>query len=359
MQVKRPTLLVDEKKVRKNIDKMVCYANSQKVQLRPHFKTHQSSDIAEWYREAGVTKITVSSVSMAQYFQNDWNDITIAFPYNILESEEVDALAKRVRLNVLIESQTSLDHLQKHTSASLGYFLKIDVGTHRTGIDPNQLDLIQKLIESGNDNVHFKGLLAHAGHSYRARSKEEILKIHKMAKEDLLSVGERLGTKLFVSYGDTPSCSVSSSLEGIDEIRPGNFAFYDVMQANIGSCSLQDVAVAMACPVVAIHEGRQEAVVYGGGVHFSKDSIQNNSGSPFYGEVVHFSNDGWEHKGDAVLSRISQEHGIVKGTEEMISQLRIGDILGVLPIHSCMSADLMPGYFTFDGKPLNKAPKIL
>jgi len=34
---------------------------------------------------------------------------------------------------------------------------------------------------------------------------------------------------LLISYGDTPSCSIAENFDEVDEIRPGNFVFYDVM----------------------------------------------------------------------------------------------------------------------------------
>ena len=40
--------------------------------FRPHFKTHQSIEIGEWFRESGVNKITVSSLTMANYFGRFW-----------------------------------------------------------------------------------------------------------------------------------------------------------------------------------------------------------------------------------------------------------------------------------------------
>ena len=59
--------------------------------FRPHFKTHQSATIARWFREVGVKQIAVSSVAMAYYFyKHDWDDIHIAFPYNILEYQELN-----------------------------------------------------------------------------------------------------------------------------------------------------------------------------------------------------------------------------------------------------------------------------
>ena len=80
---------------------------------------------------------------------------------------------------------------------------------------------------------------------------------------------------LLISMGDTPGCSVAEDFTGIDEIRPGNFVFYDLTQNRVGSNSIEQIAVAMACPVVAIHKDRREIIVYGGGVHFSKDRLEN------------------------------------------------------------------------------------
>ena len=80
----RPTLLIDQHKCADNIARMVAKAAKNDVRLRVHFKTHQSAQIGEWIRSKGVVSIAVSSVKMAGYFANhDWNDITIAFPFNI------------------------------------------------------------------------------------------------------------------------------------------------------------------------------------------------------------------------------------------------------------------------------------
>ena len=103
MQISQPTLLVDEKKCRKNIQKMLKKAKSHKLIFRPHFKTHQSLEIGKWFKELGTNKITVSSLKMAEYFSCQWKDITVAFPLNILEMHTVNELAKKITLNVCIE----------------------------------------------------------------------------------------------------------------------------------------------------------------------------------------------------------------------------------------------------------------
>ena len=75
----KPTLIVDRAKTEEKIRWMLEKASKSKVRFRPHFKTHQSAEIGDWFRKAGCTAITVSSFDMAAYFaQHGWDNITIA-----------------------------------------------------------------------------------------------------------------------------------------------------------------------------------------------------------------------------------------------------------------------------------------
>ena len=71
MNITTPTLLLDEQKCRKNIEKLVQKATDNQLVIRPHFKTHQSHEVGRWFREAGIRQITVSSFAMAAYFVED------------------------------------------------------------------------------------------------------------------------------------------------------------------------------------------------------------------------------------------------------------------------------------------------
>ncbi|KAA3634845.1 MAG: alanine racemase, partial [Bacteroidetes bacterium] len=135
------------------------------------------------------------------------------------------------------------------------------------------------------------------------------------------------------------------------EIRPGNFVFYDLMQVQIGASDFDHIAVAMACPGVAIHESRNEIVVYGGGVHLSKDRLEDEEFGTIYGRVVEPEGGGWGKVVPGMYIRsLSQEHGVVVAPPEEIAKYEIGDYLVVLPVHSCMSADLLRKYLTTEGK---------
>ncbi|MFV0375749.1 MAG: hypothetical protein ACK5JD_00445 [Mangrovibacterium sp.] len=65
MDIIRPTLLLDKAVCLRNIARMAERAKAKNLKFRPHFKTHQSAVIGTWYRQFGVSSITVSSVQMA------------------------------------------------------------------------------------------------------------------------------------------------------------------------------------------------------------------------------------------------------------------------------------------------------
>jgi len=358
MKINRPTLIIDEKKARRNIASMAEKAKKLNLIFRPHFKTHQSATVAQWFREIGVTQIAVSSLSMARYFyKHDWDDIHIAFPYNMLEHQELNELAEHIKIKVSIESQEALNHLKSHVKNPIQYMIKTDVGYGRTGIDASNWKLILSLANQGNSTCQFSGLMAHAGHTYDARGLNDIEKTHSTCLQKLETLVEKFIDPPFVSYGDTPSCSVSENFNLISEFRCGNFVYYDVTQTLIGSCTIDQIAVAMACPIVAEHHDRNEVVIYGGAIHFSKDFVMTPQ--KHYGQIVNFTQNGWKILENVYLKKISQEHGIIHFPKNFDkNKFLIGHIIGILPVHSCLTADLMMGQQTLSGLPLEKMIRI-
>jgi len=354
MKIKQPTLFINEAIVRQNIRTMKAKADRSKALFRPHFKTHHSADIGEWFRQEGVNQITCSSVSMASYFVDyGWENITIAFPYNPLEFGEINRLASAIELNIIVESVVALDHIIQNIPTKLNVLIKIDLGAHRTGVEATQEDVLAELLHFDYQQHQLIGLLGHAGHSYTNVDKESAKVIFEKSRQILSDIRQMSQRNLIISYGDTPTCSLLDQFSHIDELRPGNLAFYDMMQYSFGVCKLSDIAVCMVCPVVATHPARNEAVIYGGGVHFSKDHIIVDE-EKYFGAVVPLHEDGWIPNPIAKVVRLSQEHGIISGSNAYISSLKVGDLIGILPIHSCLTADLQGYYLTLDGKLLRK-----
>ena len=360
MKINSPTYLIDKSKCLSNIQKMSIKAKANNLVFRPHFKTHQLAEIGEWYKNTGVDKITVSSIEMAKYFANHgWKDITIAFPLNILELDTIIQLANKIELNVLIDSVEVAEVLRDKIDIPLNYFIEIDTGDHRTGIELTNKKKIDTIISktSENKNLSFSGFLTYPGNTYKATSKEQILSIHENSIKQLRELKNHYSKyfkHLIISIGDTPSCSLSNNFEGIDEIRPGNFVFYDWMQYKLGSCSIDEIAVAMVCPVVGKYPERNEIAIHGGAVHFSKEYIldyQLSESLPVknFGQVIKkvptFKK--VEPLNDCYLSSISQEHGIIKCPDEFLEQTKIGDLVSIIPIHSCLTMNLMKENYIF------------
>jgi D-serine deaminase-like pyridoxal phosphate-dependent protein len=143
--ISTPTLLLDEKTVRRNISVMADKAKQNKVVFKPHFKTHQSVQIGQWFQDVGVEKITVSSVTMAEYFADaGWMDITIAFPCNILQIDRINELAARISLSILVSDANALPVLTQSLTNPVQVYIEIDTGSDRTGWAPHQTDSISK-----------------------------------------------------------------------------------------------------------------------------------------------------------------------------------------------------------------------
>lgn len=354
-KITSPTLVLHKDRCLENIAFMSSKADNLGLKFRPHFKTHQSIEIGNWFRKYPIDGITVSSLKMAEFFaDNNWNSITIAFPVNILESEKINELASRIDLRILIVSRETAKILDNQLTSKLGVYIEIDPGYGRSGIHLSDEVTINELIETINSssNLELCGFYSHAGHSYKSRSEAEILECSKPIIEALSSLKEKLNYP--ICFGDTPSCSVLKHFGEIDQISPGNFVFYDWIQTKIGSCSPNQIAVAMACPVVAKYESRMELLIHGGAVHYSKDYDLLEDGHHYFGQVVENKNPNWGKLiSDCYLKSISQEHGIVSCTQDFFNTTSVGDIISILPIHSCLTADLMGSYLATDGEAIN------
>lgn len=351
--IQKPTLIINSGICRENIRKMLIKAEKSASVFRPHFKTHQSVEVAEIFRQEGVDKITVSSVSMAEKFADaGWKDIFIAFPFNPREINEINLLAQKIKLSLLASCYDSALILSEKVKQNVDVYFKIDIGSHRTGFDPQNQKMINEAIAfiDKNNKLTFRGFAAHAGHTYHANSIDEIKKIYYKSIETLNELKHAVGLppkNVLISWGDTPTCSVIDIFSGVDELRPGNFVFYDLMQLELGVCGFDDIAMIVACPVVAKHPERNEIVIYGGAVHLSKESLQTNEGKTNFGMLVNIDSNGkWSIPKEAhYVSRLSQEHGVISVSDNVMKNTKIGDLLGIIPVHACLAADLIKDHY--------------
>lgn len=347
-KIYEPTLLIDLEKLKANVSKMKAKCEANGLKLLPHFKTHQSAAIGHIIKEQGIEGITVSSIKMARYFANNgFERIHLALPPIQSQREELERLSQKVNLSVNVSQYA---HLKPIEGLKIKVLIDLDPDYGRTGIDINDLESFKRFHDSilENKGLELLGVYVHNGASYKARI--EIDKLHTKVLEKLANVRNVLGNEMNVFFGDTPGCSVANNFVGITHITAGNFVFYDLMQESFAACWESDIAICMACPIIEKHEGKNEFIIHGGAVHFSKDRMLNKHGLTIYGKMVHLSNNSWSSsiRGCNLIS-LSQEHGIIKVNNDVFEQYKVGDVIGILPVHSCLTADSMRQFISFDG----------
>lgn len=349
MLITRPTLMVNPQVARRNIRAMMEKFSRLKVRLRPHFKTHQSLEVGRWFKKEGVRAITVSSVEMAARFIADgWRDVLIALPTNPNEIPVINTWPDDLVLHLLVDHVAAVDRAAGLLKRPVEMWLKIDTGARRCGLVPGEskavMDLIRRI--ERQPRMRLRGLLTHAGHTYAAGKPSGIRRCHRDSLAQMVAVKKWIrdagGPELEISIGDTPACSVCNGFLGVSEVRCGNFVFYDIMQYRLGSCRLRDVAVRLICPVIGSYPQRGEVVVHGGKVHLSAENISGDDGKPFYGLVAAcHADDPWPAPFPrASVRSLSQEHGVVYLGGKRAARFLPGDLLAVVPVHSCLTADL-------------------
>jgi D-serine deaminase-like pyridoxal phosphate-dependent protein len=343
-----PAFLVDRTIVQRNCDRMRAKTLDSGTAFRPHVKTHKTEPIARMQHGGHLGPITVSTLAEAEFFADaGFRDITYAMPIAPEKLARAAALAARIeRLNLVIDSEDALRAIERF-GTTFDVFLKIDCGYHRAGVNPDDPDSVRlALAMARSESVHFQGVLTHAGHSYNARDVDEVRRVAAEETASLtrfraLLAGEGLG-EMTRSIGSTPTLSVVDTFAETDEVRPGNYVFFDAFQATLGSCTLDDCAVSVLTTVVGSYPERGHLIVDAAALALSKDAGPSHIAPDFgYGIVCDLALRPLPMK----LVALSQEHGKI----ETATRVPVGTRLRIIPNHSCLTAAMFDRYHVLDG----------
>lgn len=349
--LKTPAFLIDLPTLKRNVAAMAARAQRLGVKLRPHVKTHKTVEIAEMQAPDGT--ITVSTLAEAAFYRDaGFRDITYAVPLDpgrIAEAAEVAAGLRA--LNLLVDHPATVAALEaygREHRTRFNVFLKVDCGYHRAGVDPGTPEavaLAKRLHQSAH--IDFRGILTHAGHSYHCKGRECMAAVARQERDVMVGFAGRLKREgigpLVVSVGSTPTAVHAESWEGVTEIRPGNYAFFDRFMADIGACTLADCAASVLVGVVGSYPDRNQVLVNAGALAFSKDPGATHVDPALgFGAVLGAP--------ELTLKSLSQEHGILTSASAIaFERYPVGSRLRIVPNHSCLTAAMFPEFNVVEG----------
>ena len=340
-----------------NIDAAQQLADAAGVALRPHAKTHKSPIIARWQIERGAVGVCCAKLGEAEVFVAAGIDnIRLPYPVNPVNASRLLALRDKATISIIVDhldvARGWSDAMQR-AGRTLDVLIKVDVGFHRCGIDPNgdALGFVQAV--ASMPGLRLRGLLSHAGHGYHAASEQELCDVAQREAETLTTLrGKATSSGIAleeISVGATPTLRFSTRQRGLTELRPGNYVYFDRTQVALGAASLDDCALTVLATVVSKHPGR--IILDCGSKTLTNDQARGISKAPGYGAVLTGPGNDIEsprHVDESLsIERLSEEHATVRVTGS--TSLEPGDRVRVIPNHSCVVSNLVDVVRLVDG----------
>jgi D-serine deaminase-like pyridoxal phosphate-dependent protein len=348
-------VLVDDNRLRSNIDRAQTLADAAGVALRPHAKTHKSPIIARWQMERGAVGVCCAKVGEAEVFVDAGiSDIRLPYPVNPANAPRVIALLDRAAISIIVDHREVArgwsDAMQR-AGRTLDVLIKVDVGFHRCGIDPSADPLAFVQTISSLPGLRLRGLLSHAGHGYHAASAAELADVAATERNILVDLQQRAAKSGIaldeLSVGATPTLRFSARQTGLTELRPGNYVYFDRTQVALGAASLDDCALTVLATVVS-KPAADRVILDSGSKTLTNDLARGLSKAPGYGVVLSGNGESPRRIDESLsVERLSEEHATVRVTGG--TRLEPGDRVRIVPNHSCVVSNLVDAIRLVDG----------
>lgn len=353
-----PALLLDVQRVERNAARMRAAVTDRGVLLRTHVKTSKSIDVARLVIDPERPAITVSTLREAEiFFDHGMHDIFYAVGITPNKLDRAFDLRARGAALILVVDTVDAAHAvasaaRRHGDA-VPVTIEIDSDGHRAGVRPDQKDVLLAIAAALAEGARVAGVMTHAGGSYNARSDDELRQYARLEREGAITAANHLRQAGYdidtVSIGSTPTALFAEHFKGITEVRAGVFTFFDLVMAGIGVCGIDEIAISVLSSVIAVQPDKGQIVIDAGWMALSRD--RGTAAQPVdqgYGLVC-------DAYGvpipDLIVAAANQEHGLVRvrdGSPCPLPDLKIGDLIRILPNHACATGAQHDAYQVFD-----------
>jgi len=347
-----PAVLLDSSRLTRNLSRMQAAANARGIRLRPHAKTHKSPRVGALQIERGAVGICCAKLGEAEVFADEGiADIRLPYPLNPVNADRVFALARRVLLSFIVDDPAVADAwsgLAAARGTKLDVLIKVDVGFHRCGIDPESPaapGTVRAIAEM--PGLRFRGLLSHAGQGYGATSEKGLEAVAVAEAQTLRNLAVASGVACpEISVGATPTARFSVQQDGVTEMRPGNYAYFDRTQVALGAATWDDCALTVLARVVS-RPARDRVILDSGSKTLTNDLARGFINTPGYGQVLRDIGTA-DPDTSLLIERLSEEHAAVRVLQGE-TRLKTGDLIRIVPNHSCVVSNLVDQVWLVDG----------
>jgi D-serine deaminase-like pyridoxal phosphate-dependent protein len=352
--LRTPSVLIDQQKLEGNIERMQAAVDARQIRLRPHAKTHKSTDIAHIQVARGAVGICCAKLGEAEIFANAGiADIRVPYPLNPVNASRVLVLLSRTHFSFIVDDlgvAREWSRVFADAGATVDVLVKVDVGLHRCGIDPEADGAAEFLARVAElPGLAFRGLLSHAGHAYGAVSDSETAAIAATEARLLTTLKQKAADAGVavdeISVGSTPTARYSLREAGITELRPGNYVYYDRTQVGLGSATWDDCALTVLSRVVS-RPAPDRLIFDAGSKTLTTDLARGAGDVSGYGAVL-ASLESTEPDPSLLIERLSEEHATVRVRGE--SSLRPGDLVRIVPNHACVVSNMVDDAWLVSG----------
>ncbi|KAJ4194924.1 hypothetical protein NW755_002344 [Fusarium falciforme] len=316
-----PSLVINLPVLKQNVDTLHRDVEKLGIGFRPHVKTLKSLEVTRMMlaggKYRGIVASTIPEIQGALPLVKEGilDECLYGLPVYPSVLPRLVELRKSLRILLMVDNEQQIALLEQSDSSKQPWdiFVKLDVGSHRAGVETNS-QALHSLVERAEKSsaVSIYGFYCHAGHSYAGRSRNEAEETLNVEVSSVLSAAKLLPSdrNIVISVGSTPTAHVVESLKASMpaniklELHAGNFPSNDLQQVSTGLVTEAQQAVSVAAEVCSVYPERNEALVNAGVIALSREA----SAFTGFGRVV--GKQAWG------VVRLSQEHGILGTSEE-------------------------------------------
>ncbi|MGI0153185.1 alanine racemase [Pseudidiomarina sp. WS423] len=359
-QLTTPLLLIDERKLNRNVRRLQQRMAALGCALRPHLKTLRSLPAAERVVANPQAPITVSTLAEAEAFvYAGYTDVLYAVGITPLKLTRIANLIQQgAKVHILLDTlaqATAVYHYSQQHQVDFSVFIEIDCDDHRGGLSPEDPVLIAlaNYLVAYPVNRHgpaITGLMTHAGGSYDTDSVSAIKQVAEAECQAVRTAATKLAAvgiePLMLSVGSTPTAHFVDDLTGITEVRAGVYTTFDLVMQQLGVCALDDIAMSVVTAVIGYNHEKNWLLIDAGWMALSRDlGATRNAQEPSYGLVCDIAGQPLAADQPIVVNGVNQEHGvIVLPAAIRCEQFDIGQLLRILPNHACATAAMHTHY---------------